>query len=485
MSKRLPLDIPKPFVRVLSEEGTKSLHSASLEILEETGVEMQDPQARELLLEAGARESGDRITIPARLVDEAIENAPSRIPIHDQTGELTMPLELGRVYFGSGSDTTFTMDIETGERRRSKASDAETLARLAHELKNFDFVMSMANPSDVPEDELYLHAFMGMLRGSTKPIVYTAENRGDMEAIYRLAVAVAGDEESLLAAPFLINYSEPISPLLFHEESVQKLLFCAEKGIPACYPPSPNLGAGGPITLAGAVALGNAECLVGLILTQLIRPGTPFLYGFNTAALDMKTTIVSYGAPEWSLGMMACADLARFYDLPVWGYGGATDSKVVDAQAGVEITLSIMSAYLTRSTLNHDVGYMEYGSTSSAELMVIADEVIDMVRYMLTGLEISDETLALEAIGKVKPGSGFLAEDHTLEHWRAAQWLPNMMDRQQHDEWVLKGSKEAFARANEVAQKLLAEQELEPLSEEVEEVFQEILEERASRRQAG
>jgi trimethylamine--corrinoid protein Co-methyltransferase len=122
--------------------------------------------------------------------------------------------------------------------------------------------------------------------------------------------------------PFLLQYAEPISPLLIPEESLQKLIFCAEKGIPGCYVPSPNTGAGGPITLAGAVALGNAECLLGLVITQLIRPGTPYLYGMNTGALDMKTTIVSYGAPEWSLGMAAWTDLARYYDLPVWGYGG-------------------------------------------------------------------------------------------------------------------------------------------------------------------
>lgn len=219
------------------------------------------------------------------------------------------------------------------------------------------------------------------------------------------------------------NRSRPYSS---QRNPLQKLIFCAEKGIPGCYVPSPNTGAGGPITLAGAVALGNAECLLGLVITQLVRPGTPYLYGMNTGALDMKTTIVSYGAPEWSLGMAAWTDLARFYDLPVWGYAGATDSKAVDAQAGVEMTLSIMTAYMSRCTLNHDVGYIEYGSTSSTEMLVIGNEVIDWVHYMLKGLEINDSTLALDAIDVVRPGSGFLAEDHTLDNWREAQWFPRV-----------------------------------------------------------
>jgi len=470
----------RPNLRVLSDEGVRELHHSSLRILEKTGVEMLDPKGRELLLDAGARESGGRIKIPERLVEEAIAKAPSGIPMHDQLGKFTMPLELGKVYFGPGSDTTFTLDVNTGKRRRATAADVENIARVVDALDNFDFVMSMANPGDVPSDDVYLHAFMGMLRGSTKPIVYTAKDRKDMEDIYRLAVAVAGDEETLREKPFLLQYAEPISPLLIPEESLQKLIFCAEKGIPGCYVPSPNTGAGGPITLAGAVALGNAECLLGLVITQLVRPGTPYLYGMNTGALDMKTTIVSYGAPEWSLGMAAWTDLARFYDLPVWGYAGATDSKAVDAQAGVEMTLSIMTAYMSRCTLNHDVGYIEYGSTSSTEMLVIGNEVIDWVHYMLKGLEINDSTLALDAIDVVRPGSGFLAEDHTLDNWREAQWFPRVFDRSHYDEWVAGGSKDMSNRAAEIARVLIKEHEVRALDSSIEDLFQQVLAERGS-----
>ncbi len=480
MRQQIRNETVRPNLRVLSDEGVRELHHSSLRILEKTGVEMLDPQGRELLLEAGARESGGRIKIPERLVEEAIAQAPSGIPMHDQLGQFTMPLELGKVYFGPGSDTTFTLDVNTGKRRRATAADVESIARVVDALDNFDFVMSMANPGDVPSDDVYLHAFMGMLRGSTKPIVYTAKDHRDMEHIYRLAVAVAGDEETLREKPFLLQYAEPISPLLIPEESLQKLIFCAEKGIPGCYVPSPNTGAGGPITLAGAVALGNAECLLGLVITQLIRPGTPYLYGMNTGALDMKTTIVSYGAPEWSLGMAAWTDLARFYDLPVWGYAGATDSKAVDAQAGVEMTLSIMTAYLSRCTLNHDVGYIEYGSTSSTEMLVIGNEVIDWVHYMLKGLEINDSTLALDAIDVVRPGSGFLAEDHTLDNWREAQWFPRVFDRSHYDEWVAGGSKDMSNRAAEIARVLIQEHKVRALDSSIEDLFQQVLAERGS-----
>lgn len=441
---------------------------------------MQDPQGREILLDAGAEEIEGRIRVPENLVTDAIDKAPSSFPMYDRLGEEYITLEQGNVYFGSGSDTTFTHDIETGKRRRSVSQDVENMARVGDALDNIDFIMSMANPSDVPSDDLYLHAFMGMLRGSTKPNIYTAKNRKDMEDIYRIAVAVAGSEEELRKKPFFLQYAEPISPLLIPEESLQKVIFCAEKGVPGAYLPSPNTGGGGPITLAGAIALGNVECLLGLIIAQLINPGTPYLYGMNTAAMDMKSTIVSYGSPEWSLGMTAWTALSRSYDLPVWGYAGASDSKVVDAQAGIESTFSILSALLARCTIVHDVGYVEYGSTSSAELLVIADEIISMACFFVEGVRVDDTSLALDAVARVKPGGGFLADDHTLDNWRWAQWAPKLIDRRRYSNWVDTGSKDMLMRANERVREILAQHDVPPLPEEAETVFAQVIEERAA-----
>ncbi len=478
MDQHTPIETLKPMIRVLSDEQVQALHSATLQILAQTGIEMQDPQGKEILLQAGAMERQGRILIPENLVTDAIDRAPSSFTMYDRLGSIGMQLALGNVYFGPGSDTIYIHDVVTGERRRTIAQDVEDMACICDALDNMDFVMSMGNPSDVPPDDLYIHAFMRMLRGSVKPIVYTVKDRKDTEDIYRIAAALAGGEEALRAKPFLLLYAEPISPLLIPEESLQKIVFCAEKGIPACYIPSPNTGGGGPITVAGAVALGNAECMVGLIISQLIRPGTPYLYGMNTAAMDMKSAIVSYGSPEWSLGMTAWTDLARFYNLPSWGFGGASDSKVVDAQAGLEATFSIMSAFLTRCTLVHDVGYVEFGSTSSAELLIIADEIIRMTRFLMEGLTVDETSLALDAIARVRPGAGFLADAHTLDNWRWAQWTPRVIDRSRYDSWVDSGSKDMLKRANERAREILATHKAPPVPDEAEAVFTDVLSER-------
>jgi len=465
----------KPSIRVLSDDSVREIHYATLEIMEGIGVQMDDPQGRELLLEAGGWESKGRLRIPERVLVDAIMTAPSRIPMYNRVGELTMPLELGKVFFGTGSDTIFTHDLQTGERRRAVVQDVLDIAHLSDALDNIDFVMSMGVPSDVPVEDTYLHEFISMVRGSVKPNVYTARDREDMEDIYKISVAIAGSEQALREKPFLMHYAEPISPLLILGESLQKIIFCAEKGLPSTYIPSPNPGGGGPVTLAGAIALGNAECLVGLIISQLVCPGAPFLYGMNTAALDMKTTIVSYGSPEWSLGMAAWTEMARYYGLPVWGYGGATDSKLVDAQAGVEATFSIYNAFLSRCTLVHDVAYIEYGSTSSMEMLVMADEIIDMVRRFMRGVPVNKETLALDVIARTCPGSGFLADVHTLEHFRRDQWAPVVIDRKRYDLWETAGSKDLLARANQRARQLLVAHEVPKLPDEAEAVIDEVL----------
>lgn len=475
MTSQLNVETLHPQTRMLSDEQIQAIHHSSLDILSQTGIVMKNKRAAGLLLEAGAHQQGARIKIPAHLVQNALLSAPSRIPMHTRTGELSMPLESGKVFFGTGSDCNFTIDLETGERRPVLQKDVQAFAHLCDGLENIDFVMSMGVASDVSPMHHYIHGIVAMLRGSVKPIVFTANGLKDMQAIYQIACAVAGSEENLLEKPFLLHYAEPISPLLFSEESVDKLLFCAEKGIPAGYIPSPNTGGGGPITLAGALALGNAETLAGLALTQLVRPGTPYLYGMNTATLDMKSTIVSYGAPEWPAGMMAWTDMGRWYKLPVWGYSGATDSKLVDAQAGIEATITIMSAFLSRCNLNHDVGYIEYGSTSSMEMVVVADEIIGEVRYIMDGVEVSERTLARQAIHTAKPGSGFLAHEHTLSNWKWAQWKPKLIDRSRYDEWLRNGSKDLSQRANLRARKILAEHQTTPLPANIEREIEQIL----------
>lgn len=470
-----PIEIPtfQPRMKVLNREQALAIHTAALEILEKTGIKMEHPTVLEALAGEGCKVSGKGwVKIPAYLAEEALHSAPRQIALYDQQGNKSMPLTHENPFYGTGSDATFTFDLETGERRRSVLSDVANYARLVDGLENIAFCMSMANPVDIPViEDIYLHVFAEMVKNTNKPIVFIADSGKDITRIYEIACLVAGGEELLQQKPFLLNYSEAISPLRFPQNVMERLIFCAEKKVPICLPSGSNAGGGSPVTLAGAMALGIAENLAGLVIHQLFGKGSPFLFGPNVSVLDMKSTVVSYGCPEWSLTQAALADMRdELYGLPIWAFAGASDAKVMDAQAGAESMFSIITAMLSRCNLIHDVGFLEYGSTSSLEMVTMANELVAMSRFFVGGIPVNDTTLALDAIERVasgEPGSIFLMDDHTFEHFMEAQFLPTLLDRSRYDSWEQSGALDMYGGCNKEAKKILATHQVNAKSDVV------------------
>jgi trimethylamine--corrinoid protein Co-methyltransferase len=475
-----PFEIPtsQPRLRVLNRQQALAIHTAALEILEKIGVKMEHSGVLEMLADAGGRVSdGDWIKLPAYLAQEALRSAPREIVLYDQNGCKAMPLADHNVFYGTGSDTTFTLDLETGQRRRCVLQDVGRFARLVDGLENISFAMSMGNPEDVPNVEnIYVYDFAEIVKNTNKPIVFIADRGEDIARIHEIACLVAGGEEALREKPFLLNYSEAISPLRFPENVMNKLLFCARKGVPICLPSGSNAGGGAPVTLAGAMAMGIAENLVGLVVHQLAAKGAPFLFAPNVSALDMKSTVVSYGCPEWSLTQAALADMRdEIYGLPIWAFAGASDSKVVDAQAGAEAMFSIVTAMLSRCNLVHDVGYLEYGNTSSLEMVTMANEMVAMARHFTGGIPVNEETLALDALQRVKdagPRGMFLTDDHTFDHFERALFLPKLLDRSRYDSWEAAGSHDLYNRSNAEARRILDQHQVAPKRDD--KVLQEI-----------
>ena len=240
--------------------------------------------------------------------------------------------------------------------------------------------------------------------------------------------------------PYFVVYDQPSSPLDHPTDSVDKLLFCADAGIPVIYSPAPLAGGTAPITVAGHVAQGVAESLFGLVLHQLRRPGSPFLTGMGPAVLDMATAQSSYNAPEYLQAYACFVEMARWLDLPNWGYGGTTDAQLVDAQAGMEIAELTLLSMLLGSNLNHDVGYLDFGMTGSLEQIVIVDEYIAMNRRLLGGVEVSDDTLALNVIADIGPGGDALSHRHTAKHLRTGTVAATILNRKGHERWIEDGA---------------------------------------------
>ena len=476
-----PNTLPSGF-RLLSDAQLERIHHASLEILRRTGVRVHDGEARALLQDAGGVVSdGDLVRLPPAAIEAALQAAPSRVVLCDRTGDPRVFLEGSRSYFGTGSDLPNTLDLETGLRRRSILQDVRNAARLADALPHLDFVMSAALPSDVPAALSDRHSFLAMIENTVKPIVFTAWDERGLADIAAMAEAVAGGPRDLALKPFLLAYLEPTSPLQHSDVVMRKMLAMCDRGLPFVYSPGPVEGATAPVTPAGSLAMANAEVLSGLLIAQRRRRGTPFVWGCGSGPMDMKTMVATYASPEFLLHCMAMAELAHhYYRLPVWGFSGCSDSKIPDMQAGAESALWILWTALSGANLVHDVGYVESGLTCSLEMMVACDEMIGYVRRLLRGMEITPETLALDAIDEVGPRGGFLAAAHTARHYREV-WYPRVFDRRPHHTWEQAGRPDAAATARVIARDTIARHVPAPLPAAARDAAVAILDEAAAR----
>lgn len=443
-----------PVFRCLSSQQIHQIHRATLEVLERTGVEIYDEEAQGLLRQAGAHITGVKVRFPASLVEWAIESAPNSVKIWSRNGLPALDLSSTNVYFGPGPSCPYVLDIYSGQRRLVEKKDLADYARLCEGLENIDFMMSMGILADRPEIS-DLQEFSAMVLNTKKPIVAWAWNDQGAQDILDISLAFRKDLEDLRQRPFYLFYCEPTAPLRHTKEALQKLLFTAERGLPLIYGAGPVGGASAPVTLEGMILEGNAEVLSGLVIAQLKRAGTPFIFGSGTGPLDMSTMTVAYGAPEFMLGQAVFAELARFYGIPSWGFGGCSDSKVPDEQMSIQSTLWNLVSALSGANLVHDVGFIESGMTGSKEALVINDEIIGMLKRLLGGIKFSEEEFALDTIHEVGPGGNFLGTEHTFKHFRE-NWDPGLTDRSTYETWVAKGKTTLGWRAREKAKELLS-----------------------------
>jgi len=442
---------------MLTEQGRQDIYDTAVRIVSEIGMVVPHQGVRDMLAGAGATvEAGDLVRLTPAMVEKARGTAPASFAVYDRTGEPAMEVGGYHSYFGTGSDLMTVYDLETGEVHESRLDDVARAAHLCDGLANIDFIMSCAHPHDVPPARTYLESFRAMITNTTKPMVMTAENAGDLEVMWRIACELRGGEEQLRAKPYFIMYGEPVSPLKHAVEVLDKLLFCADKGIPAIYSPAPSAGATAPITQAGHIVLAVAESLFGLVIHQLRKPGAPFIFGMGPVKIDMSTLQALYNSAEYYTTILGICEMAKWLDLPNWGYAGTSDSHVVDAQAGMdaaELTLLSMQA---GSNLNHDIGYLAFGLIGALELIVITDEIVSLNRRTLEGIDVSPETLGFDVIAKVGPGGQFLREKHTAKYVRGQQWMPTILNRKTRDNWKADGSPDLRERARRRALDILA-----------------------------
>jgi trimethylamine--corrinoid protein Co-methyltransferase len=458
----------RPEFSLLRKEHCEKIHRAALEILRRTGITVHHDEALSLLKESGGVViEGNLVRFQPGLVEWAIAQTPSRIPLCRRGGdEVLAPLEGETVNFGTGSDCRHILDPRTDERRLFTSDDLKNCARVVDALPELQFCMSMGQLSDVPKPNYYREQFALLLENTSKPIVFVCDDRADCEANVAMAAAAAGGIDKLRIHPSLLLYSEPSSPLKQSETALGKVLYMAEQQLPIVHSPAPVQGATGPVTLAGGLSMAIAEFLSGLVIHQLKRAGSPAVFGCGMHHLDMTTTACVFISPTFLLSRMAVAEMGRFYGMPTWGYAGESNSCRMDEQAASEITISVVLSLLAGSNLVHDIGYLETGLTCSPENMVFSNEVISMMRKVMDGIPMDEESMALDVIHEVGQEGEFLSTDHTYANFRKL-WQPQLFSRTVGDDWVRAGSRRLGEVLKEKTISIIEEHKPEPLADSV------------------
>lgn len=428
------------------------------EILERVGMKLTDERSREILDGAGATIEGDRAHLPGSLVEESIESAPSSLTLYDQSGQEAMELEGDNSYFGASVDGPNLLDPVSETYEDCHERDIGRIVRMTGELSNISFIMPAGFAADRNSQLGEIVSTKQCLLNTDKPLVTITESLDDLKAVLRMAEIKS--EDSLEDKPFFVNYAEPISPLINPDSSVKKVLYCAEEEIPLLYSPFLAMGATAPQDTATAVAQATAESLFGLVLHQQVNPGGSFVLGGMPSLMDMETANFSYGAPDLQVMSSAIAELGHHLGLPVFGTAGTGDSKLFDSQAIMEAVSSIYMATLSGANLVHDVGLFGSAKILIPEMIVAVDEIIDLLRNTVTGLDVPEE-LEIDLLEEAGPGGEFVSHSHTMNNFKNS-WYPRFMDRSSFNNQDPQDIETFCDRTNQFVRDFFAEDEGKP-----------------------
>ncbi|MCJ7715425.1 MAG: trimethylamine methyltransferase family protein [Anaerolineales bacterium] len=349
------------------------------------------------------------------------------------------------------------------------------MARIVDALDNIHFYLLPIYPTDIPEESVEISKYYAALANTTKHVQAGAYTIQGIRDVIEMSERIMGSAEALRERP-IVSFitSWMVSPLMFATDVTTLMMEVCRQGMPVVLSSAPMAGSTSPVTLAGTLAQLNAEQLAGLTLTQLINPGTPVLIGPIPATANMRTGRYLGGSVELGLCNAAITQMAHFYKVPIYNSAGMTESKLPDIQAGIEKTQSVIQVALAGGNfIHHAAGMLEDMSTIAYEQFVIDNDMLGMAMRAVRGIEVNDETLALDAIDRVGPGNHFLMDEHTMRYFRTEHLFPSkVINRQGRDEWESDGSKDARTRAQEIARDILEKHQPTPLNADVDDWIQ-------------
>lgn len=452
-------------LKVLADEEIEAIHEASLRILAETGLLIDNQEILNLLRKAGARVDLENRSakIPQDLTEAALKTVPCEIILYNRNREPMATLGDGHSYSACGLNAIYFFNPDDSERRPATKEDASNLITIVDALERFTVVGPPAIPQDVPPQSCYLHAADAAFNNTTKHLYMAPETAPVARAILDMARVVAGTDDLSLSP--IISYQVSIqSPLTWSEDLGDIVLTTVRAGIPICFHTAPLVGLSGPITLAGLLALYNAEVLSGVVISQLIKKGSLVIYGGGWGTFDLRQATRVLGSPEGALLRIAGGQITRFYSIPSHSMGPDSDSHCHDEQNGWEKMLTAICALASGLSLVVNSSMFGSGVTVSYEQLVLDHEILSIAYRLLEGIKVSPETIALDVIQKVCPHGNFLMEKHTLKYLRSGEhWDPQITNRYNFDQWQKRGGLNVVKRARDRAMEILESYQPQPL----------------------
>lgn len=470
---------PRWGIRALGPTELEALHRATLHVLWNAGVRVEDPPAVDLFEAAGAtverRSDYALVRLPASLVEESIRSAPGSFALCGREPKHDFMLEPGATGFTAGyGEHVKVVDIHTGEARPTIKQDIADITRIQDYLEHISFAERAACSGDQYPAVQAVHNYDAMVRNTSKHVFLSAGGAKNARAIVAMAEAVAGGREQLRERPIVTCLVSPTSPLGLVTECTSSMIAAIDGGLPVVFHAMSLSGASSPATPVGVVVQHNAELLSAVVLAQAVRKGTPCIMAFNSTMMDLRRSVAPIGVPELALHAVAGIQLAQRYDIPTWAGACASDSKIPDAQQGYDFTLTAMPAALAGANVIYGIGALESVITFDYAAMIMGAEQAGRIKRLVQGIDMSGLEEAIALIEEVGPGGEYITHDHTFAHMRELS-SSSLFDRRSRETWERDGSKSSTDRAYEEARRILATHQPARLGEGVSEKLNAIL----------
>ena len=460
----------RPTLAVLEQSLLERIADEAFTVLEKSGVLIEDEHALARLAKVGmtADPTNSRVHMPRALVEKALQDAPSSITLYNRDGDPAAVLEENNVHFVPASSALRILDRKTQEQRKATTADFVEYVKMADGLKNIDYLSTAFIPKDIPQDMADAWRLYLVLSHSKRPIVSGAFTSFGVPRMGQIMAMFRKDREDLVKRPMSIFTCCPNTPLRWGEDPIANIMDCAEWGIPIEIVPVLLLGMISPTTTIGAIVQHTAEVLSGLTIAQVVRPGTPVIFGGAPASFHMRLMTNPMTAVEALQMYCGYAQVAKFLKLPCQAYMALSDSKFNDPQAGMETGVGAFLAACAGFNSISGPGMLDYVNCFSLEKLVFDDEVVAHAKRFIRPVEVREDMPASDLIAELVRDKHLLTSEHTLQYWPEELYLPGpMVDRTNWDQWEDQGSNDWRARSNQIINELLGSYEVEPLDEKL------------------